>query len=323
MTSGQKGGKTMRTLVLGASGGIGYAIVQKLVSRGCEVVAFARGEEKLVSLYHGNSNVTICSGDALKEEAVREAARGVEVIFHAVSFPYDVWQSTHPKLIDSLIRVAKRERAKIVLADNVYAYGKQADIVNEQAIKNPHTAKGKIRLHMEEKLKASEVPSLIAHLPDLYGPNAENTLLHETLKSVANHKRAHYVGRLDKPREFLFTFDGAAALVELAFRENTYNQNWNIPAVHPITGEELIALSREEFQYEKPVRVVTKTMIRFLGMFQPFMREMVEMMYLTEEPIILNGEKYERKIGPLPSTPYRSGIKATLQWIMKRHAIRR
>jgi len=39
-----------RALVLGASGGMGYSIVNELISRGVEVTAFARSEKKLKHL---------------------------------------------------------------------------------------------------------------------------------------------------------------------------------------------------------------------------------------------------------------------------------
>ena len=84
---------------------------------------------------------------------------------------------------------------------------------------------------------------------------------------------------------------------KLASREDTYNQNWNIPSAYPITGEEIIEILRKEVGYKKSIRTVSKTMIRFIGIFHPFMREIVEMMYLTEDPVILSGKKYEEKIG--------------------------
>lgn len=302
-----------KALVLGASGGIGYALVQELISREVDVVAFARGEEKLKALFEQESNVTIYVGDALVEEEVSQAAKGVDVIFHAVSFPYPVWNVTHMSCIEIIIRVAKTEQTKIALVDNIYAYGAQHQTeVTEDVAKEPHTKKGKIRLAMENALKASDVPSLIVHMPDLYGPHAENTLLYETFKNVIQHKSANFIGNTRVAREYIYTFDGAKAMVELAFRDNTYNQNWNIPAIHPITGEEIVQILREETGYKKSIRVVSKTMIRFIGIFQPFMKEMVEMMYLTETPVILSGKKYESEIGPVPKTPYREGIKETI-----------
>ncbi|MGM8365181.1 SDR family NAD(P)-dependent oxidoreductase [Virgibacillus sp. W0181] len=308
-----------KALVLGATGGIGYALVRELVERGVEVVAFSRGKEKLYALYQNESKVYIFSGDALVEKDVLEAADGVDVIFHAVSFPYQEWKDKHPLCIEIIVRAAEIQRTKIALVDNIYAYGKQSKIeVTEDTKKEPHTKKGKIRLAMENKLKRSNVPWLIVHMPDLYGPNAENTLLHETLKNVVLNKSANFVGNIRVAREFIFTLDGAKAMVKLASLEDTYNQNWNIPSAHPITGQEIIEILRNELGYKKSISSVSKTMIRFIGIFQPFMREMVEMMYLTEDPVILSGKKYEAKIGPVQQTPYKEGIKNTLNWMKEK-----
>lgn len=305
-----------KALVLGATGGMGYALVRELVERDVEVVAFSRRKERLDALYQHESKVSIFSGDALVEKDVIEAADGVDVIFHAVSFPYQEWKDKHPLCIETVIRAAEKHHAKIALVDNIYAYGRQSKIeVSEDTRKEPHTKKGKIRLAMENRLNRSSAPCLIVHMPDLYGPNAENTILHETLKNVILNKTANFVGDTRVAREFIFTLDGAKAMVELALQEDTYNQNWNIPSAHPITGEEIIKILREETGYKKSFRAVLKTMIRFLGIFQPFMREMVEMMYLTEDPVILSGKKYEAKIGPIPRTPYKEGIMKTLNWM--------
>lgn len=305
-----------KALVLGASGGMGYALVTELVSRGIDVVAFARGREKLDELYKEESKVSTFRGNALVENDVAQAAEGVDVIFHALNFSYEEWHETHPVCIDIIIRVAEAQRAKIALVDNIYAYGApQNKKITEDIKKDPHTKKGKIRLKMENALMASNIPSLIVHFPDFYGPHAGNTMLHETLKNVVQHKTANFVGNTHVKREFLYTFDGAKAMVELALRDNAYNQNWNIPAIHPITGEELIKILREEVGYERSFRTISKTVIRFIGLFQPFMRELVEMMYLTEAPVILSGEKYEREIGPIPATSYREGIMKTLNWM--------
>ncbi|MBD1382470.1 SDR family NAD(P)-dependent oxidoreductase [Metabacillus arenae] len=309
-----------KALVAGASGGMGYALVGELVSRGVEVVAFSRGKEKLEHLYSNMPNVTIFSGDALNQRELNEAAKGVDVIFHAVSFPYQEWSEKHLQCIDNILEVAKTQRAKIALVDNIYAYGMQAKkIVTEDTKKEPHTKKGKIRLAMETRLKESNVPTLIVHMPDLYGPNAENTILNETLKSVVQNKKANFIGSTKVAREFIYTNDGAKAMVELALRQDTYNQNWNIPSISPITGEELIAILREITGYKKAVRVVSKNMIRFIGIFSPFMKEVVEMMYLTESPVLLCGEKYEKEIKPLPHTSYRQGIQETISWMKKKY----
>ncbi|WEG18968.1 SDR family NAD(P)-dependent oxidoreductase [Alkalihalophilus pseudofirmus] len=305
-----------KVLVAGASGGIGSAIVYELRERNINVIALARDEDKLNHLFGKDTGVKVVSGDVLNQEDLISASKGVDIIFHAVSFPYPKWGKTHIPCINHMVKAAEKNRAKIALVDNIYAYGKQPEnLVTEEAVKQPHTTKGKIRFTMETILKESNVDTLIVHMPDLYGPRANNTLLHETLKNVAKMRKANYIGDLNKGREFLYTKDGAKALVELAIRKDTYNQSWNIPAMHPISGNELMEIFKENKNYQKPLKSVSKRMIAFLGIFSPFMGELVEMMYLTEQPVILSGEKYESTIGLLPRTSYKQGLNETIRWI--------
>jgi nucleoside-diphosphate-sugar epimerase len=111
--------------------------------------------------------------------------------------------------------------------------------------------------------------------------------------------------------------DGAKAIVTLAMTEKAYGQEWNIPACDTITGEEIVEMLREMTGFDKKVITIRKGMIQFLGLFHPFMREVVEMFYLTEEPVVLDGSKYEKEIGPLPRTPYKEGLLQTIEWMRK------
>lgn len=60
-------------------------------------------------------------------------------------------------------------------------------------------------------------------------------------------------------------------MVELALRPNTNNQNWNIPAIHPITGDELIQIVRELTGYQKSIRQISSGIIRLMGAFPHFL----------------------------------------------------
>ena len=74
-----------------------------------------------------------------------------------------------------------------------------------------------------------------------------------------------------------------------------------------ISGEEIIKTSAKLRIIKKEYPLFRKNMIRFIGLFNRQMREVVEMFYLNEEPVVLNGEKYEKLIGPVPRTSYREG----------------
>ena len=303
-----------KALVLGASGGMGYAIVNELSNRGIKVVAFARNKQKLDRLFKADPNVVIHPGNVFNHIELEQATRDVDVIFQAINIPYAEWKTNLIPLNEQVISAAKNVLAKIAVVDNIYAYGKSnGERITETTPKNPHTKKGKLRLDMERLYKNSDVPYLIVHFPDFYGPHAENAQLNYTIRQIIANKNAQFIGKQHIRREHIYTPDGAKAIVELALREDSYGQNWNIPAYDVISGEELIKMIRGITGYTKKVSTVTKNMLRFVGIFDKQMREFVEMQYLAEEPVILSGEKYEKHIGPVPKTAYKDGLKETIQ----------
>jgi len=303
-----------KAIVLGASGGMGYALVNELVFRGVEVTAFARNGEKLRQMFGSLANVTIRPGNAFSERELDDAVKGNEIIFHAINLPYGDWKTELPKLTQCIIASAKENSTKLAIVDNIYSYGRcPGEKVKETTPKKPHTKKGKIRFEMEALYKESEIPYVIAHFPDFYGPFVESSLLNFTLNKMTANEKAQFVGNQSIAREHIFTPDGAKALVELAMRKRAYGQNWNIPAYDVITGEEIIRIIRSLTNNEKKVSTVTKTMLRSAGLFNKQMREFVEMQYLNEEPVVLSGEKYKEHIGPLPKTSYEEGIRMTIE----------
>ncbi|WP_019155030.1 SDR family NAD(P)-dependent oxidoreductase [Robertmurraya massiliosenegalensis] len=307
-----------RVLVLGASGGMGYSIVRELLDRGIQVKAFARTKEKLEKLYGKDQNVTIITGDIFQVEDLKRAADDVDVIFQSANIPYPEWEEKLELFMRNILIAARENGAKLAVVDNIYAYGRSGGkMVTEEFPKNPHTKKGRIRLNVENVIKQSSVDALIAHFPDFYGPNAESTLLHYTIDNIVKGKRAGFVGNQEIKREFIFTPDGAKAIVNLALDERSYGQNWNIPAYGTVSGKELIEMIREITGYNKGVSTISKNMIRFLGLFNPMMREAVEMFYLNEEPVVLDGSKYEKVFGEIPRTSYQEGLRQTIEYMKK------
>lgn len=54
--------------------------------------------------------------------------------------------------------------------------------------------------------------------------------------------------------------------------------------------------------------VAGKAMLRVLGMFNPLMRELVEMNYLMTDPLVLDDSALAQRLGPIVKTPYEEGI---------------
>jgi hypothetical protein len=61
------------------------------------------------------------------------------------------------------------------------------------------------------------------------------------------------------------------------------------------------------------MRVATRWMLQSVGVFNPMVREVIEMLYEFEEPFIMDSSKFTQTFGDL-STPLPQAIQATVDW---------
>jgi nucleoside-diphosphate-sugar epimerase len=308
-----------KAVVLGATGGMGFSLVEELVSRKMETIAFARSKDKLEQYSkEWGPLATIYVGDVLNEVQLREAISEADFVFHAINIPYQNWNPTLTNILSLILKECVAQNKPFIYVDNIYAYGVQTEKVHELTIKNPHTKKGKFRLKLQQQIENSGVLYIIAHFPDFYGPKAESTILQYTFEQLLKKSQAGYIGKLELQKEFIYIKDGAKALIELALREDAYGEVWNIPGVGTISGLEIAEIASGYLHKPIKFKPIHRWMINGLGIFNPFMREFSEMMYLNETPVILDGEKYESRIGALPRTAYKTGIYHNLAEIAKK-----
>src|SRR5689334_5375218 len=105
---------TRTALVLGANGGIGGEMTRVLLRHGWRVRALAR---RIPSATEGDrANLEWVKGDAMVKDDVIAAARGAEVIVHAVNpAKYHNWAGLVLPMIDNTIAAAEASGARIVL----------------------------------------------------------------------------------------------------------------------------------------------------------------------------------------------------------------
>ncbi|CAN7758548.1 NAD(P)H-binding protein [Paenibacillus sp. LjRoot153] len=309
-----------KAIVIGATGGTGAAVTEELVNRGIPVIAFGRSLAKLeqfaARLGHP-THLTLAVGDAFLADDVVAAAQGTDVLFHCANVPYHEMATRLLPLGEAVMEAADRLGLKVVAVDGIYPYGrKQMDFVTEKHPKQPHTRKGQIRLQFEQMVfdkRWKQARPLIARLPDYYGPTANQaSYLGSTLEAIAVDKMAFFIGNMHVPREYVYLPDAAKMLVELAMNEHAFGQEWNIPGGGTISGHDIVRIARRASGTSKPVLSLGRIGLSLMGLFVPVMKEVVEMLYLTTDPLRLSGEKYERWIGPVPAISFEEGITATI-----------
>lgn len=316
----------VEAMVIGATGGTGAAITEELVRRGIQTVAFGRSRHKLeqfAARMGHPAHLSLAVGDAMQPDDIVAQAGDVDVLFHCANVPYHEMTSRLLPLGESVMEAAERLGTKVVAIDGIYPYGKrQTDLVTEEHPKQPHTKKGRVRLEFEHMLfskRWSRAQVLIARLPDYYGPTAnEASYLGSTLEAIAAGKMAFFIGNMHTPREFIYLPDAAAMVVEVAGRDFAYGQNWNIPGAGLIAGRDIVSIAQAASGSAKPVIPLKKLGLSLLGLGLPVMKEVVEMLYLTEEPLTLSPDKYQRLIGPVVATPFQEGISATIKELQNR-----
>ncbi len=80
--------KDKRYLVTGASGFLGQALVEKLISMGCKINALSRNEGNLINLKNERHVIDIFPGDVSDDWIVKRAAQGCSGIFHLAAFKH-------------------------------------------------------------------------------------------------------------------------------------------------------------------------------------------------------------------------------------------
>ena len=181
--------------------------------------------------------------------------------------------------------------------------------------RHPLAVKGRMRKEQEDIAFRAQLEgkldSMVIRLPDFHGPWAANSLASTILRAALAGKPADWLGSPDKPREFVFVPDTAPVIVELASRPDCYGQAWNFAAVAEIRGAEFMTLAYRQLKIEPTWR----TKLKIGGLVDPFVKELVEMHYLFETPVILDDSKLRAKLGTVQKTSYEAGIEKTLAWM--------
>jgi nucleoside-diphosphate-sugar epimerase len=300
-------------VVFGASGGAGGAILRELAARGKRVRAVTRSGGGDVP--HG---VEVVRADAADRVAARQACRGATVVYHAVNVPYPAWTETLPPVMAGLIDAAGTAGATLVYVDNLYAYGPVDRPMTEDLPPAATSRKGRLRARLAETLlaahRAGTVRAVIGRGSDYYGPGVRQSAAGERLfPAVLAGGKAMWAGSLDQPHSLTFSDDFARVLITLGAREEALGQIWHAPPAEPLTGRQFIELAFAEAGKPPKIGMVSPLMIRLVGLVNPMVRELGELVYEFEAPFILDGSKYLRAFGGAP-TPHREAIRATLDW---------
>jgi nucleoside-diphosphate-sugar epimerase len=308
-------------LVLGSTGSIGSAIVNELTAAGKPVRALVRSPAKANKVFTNSNKVELVEGSVDDPLTLKKAFDGVEIFYNCVNLPYPQWPML-PQIHGRIIQAASEAKARMIFPGNVYIYGHTlTEKVREDHPRNPCSKKGRIRVELEDTFmrnsREGRVPCVIVRFPDYYGPNSAS-VVDGVFRSALRNKKARWFGNLDAVHEFIFISDAAKAMIIASERPDASSQDFNVPGPEPIRAHDWINLVFKEAGGEPKMTGTSRTFMQFAGLFNGVAREFAEMQYLTEEPLILDGSKFNNFFGTkYPTRSYEEGIRETLAWLRK------
>ena len=306
-----------KVALFGAAGAIGKSIAAALSQHNMPYRVVGRSLERLEQNFAEDTNAELMTWNPDQPDSIIQAATGVDTLVYMVGVDY--WHfNLHPLLMRKTLDAAIQAGVKnIVLIGTVYPYGMPTtQPVAESHAKVPCSFKGKMRQQQEAILLDAHAKGLInatiLRLPDFYGPGVDKSYLYSAIQAGVSGQTADLIGPIDAPHEFLYAPDVGEVVRKLAMTKAAYGRDWNLAGCRTTSQAELIAIIEQQTGQPLKRRVAGKFALRLLGLFDRFLREVVEMHYLLTNPIIMDDSALEELIGPIAKTSYEEGIAKSL-----------
>ena len=305
---------TQKIALVGATGATGKSIADALRRRGRAYRVIGRSQSTLQKTFGDDPLAEVVTWNPDDEQTIRQALKGVSAIVYMVGVPYTDFH-LHPILMRRVIDAAIAENVdRLLLIGTLYVFGRaRSQFITEDHPREPHTFKGRKRKEQEDIVLAAhatgKIKTTILRLPDFYGPGVERSLLTDLFIAAKQKRKAKMLGPINLPHEFVFVPDVGPVVVRLLDAPRAFGRAWNLGGAGATTQLEL---ARMAFGGAPRYLALGKTMLRLFGLFDPVLRELVEMNYLVTDPLIVDDSALQQLLGGVVKTPYNEGVRQSL-----------
>lgn len=300
-------------VVIGAGGQLGRELVAHLHALDQEVRAVTRTRPAEVP-----AGVETQTGDIADPADASRLVRGATVIYACFGAPHRQWSQVLAAMARGALRASIRASARLVFADNLYAYGPQTRPLVETMTSTRYGRKPRLRAEIADMLLAAHgsgrAEVVIARASDFYGPGITNAMIGtDLIRALLANRRIFLPGDLDAPHTFTFVPDFARALIELGTATGVDGQVWHVPSAPAISVRALVERLAAIAQTRARVHALPAWAIRVAGWFDPATRELLELGFQWDRPYHVSHAKYAARFGE-HFTPLDLGLAATLAW---------
>jgi nucleoside-diphosphate-sugar epimerase len=311
-------------LVLGGAGGFGGALAAALIERKRRVKLFARSTARLKERFGRPAEVEFVAGDVQDAGTVARAAAGCGLVVHGVNYPYHQWVPYLQTATQNVIAAAQAAGATLLFPGNIYSLGPAAAApFDEAAPHRPNTRKGAFRARLEGMLEAATrsggaqaaIRVVNVRAGDYLGPTARNGLVDRIYGNAARGRPIVNFGRLEVVHERIFLPDLARAaldLLALGDRLAAYEVVNVTPGERLTQGDYYALVARAAGHPGLKVRLMPWALVRLIGLFDPVVREFLELAYLYDTTVLLDGANLKRLLPDFRFTATEEAIRLTL-----------
>jgi dTDP-glucose 4,6-dehydratase len=311
-----------KVLVTGAGGFISSHLVEHLLSAGARVRAFvrytSRGEAGFLPEIADRSRLEVAAGDLRDPDAVDQAVKEMEIVFHLgalISIPYsylhpvEVVETNVNGALNVLMACRKYGVQRMVHTSTSEVYGTAISVpINESHPlqgQSPYSASkiGADKL-AESFYCAFGLPVVTVRPFNTYGPRQSARAVIPTIISQALSRDVIRLGNLESRRDFTYVDDTVNGFIKAAEGEALVGQVINLG-----TGEEVT------------IGALASMIIRLIGRPVSIVRE--EQRLRPEKSEVMRLLSDNRLASQLmdwqPQVPLQTGLLNTIQWV-ERHA---
>ena len=306
-----------RHVVFG-TGQVGRHVVEQLVGNGIDVTAVNRSGRGEIA------GAQIIAGDATDPAFTTRVSTGADAVYFCLNATnYAQWTSEFPPLQRGLLAGAEAAGARLVVLDNLYAYGPTGGRpLVETMQERPSSAKAATRAAMNAELlqahAAGRVEVAIGRASDYFGPGTAHSALGDTVFGTAlTGRTAQVMGNPNQPHSYSYTPDVAAALITLATHPAATGSIWHLPVGETRTTKRIIDAVYGLAGQQPRSFAAGRTTLTVFGLVKPAMREYLHTLYQFTDPWVVDDSKFRAAFGE-HSTRLDDALATTLQWYRER-----
>ena len=309
-----------RVLITGAGGFIASHLAERMVESGARVRAFvrynSRGDPGLLSLVPEPvyQQIEVVAGDLRDFPAVKDAMRGVEVVFHLgalIAIPYsymhpaEVVETNVTGTLNVLMSALELGVGRVVHTSTSEVYGTALRVPIDESHplqgQSPYSASkiGADKL-AESFYRSFDLPVVTLRPFNTYGPRQSGRAVIPTIITQALTQEVVRLGNLEARRDLTYVTDTVDGFIKAAQSPDVIGETFNLGTGFEIRvgdlAQEIIDL------IGKPVKIDVEP-----ARLRPVKSEVQRL--LSDNRLAAN------YLGWSPSISLREGLKRTIQWI--------